>query len=336
MRFEQFMPALERFGVEIKIAPLLQDNYIARLYSKQPKAWGQVLAGYFLRFLLLFRIPSFDLLWIEKELFPDLPAWFECLLNLFGIRYVVDYDDAIFHNYDLSTNPWRRLLNKKIDRVMRHSVLVVCGNAYLANRAKGAGATQVQIIPTVIDLDRYSVKRKALCSPLRIGWVGSAATVKYLDIVLPALLTMSKELPIQLRVIGADVTVPGLDTVCTPWTEQSEVEQIQEFDIGIMPLLDSPWERGKCGYKLIQYMACGLPVVASPVGVNKQIVQDGVSGYLANTADEWVAAFRKLLTDEDLRLRFGRSGRVRVENEFCLQVTAPKLAQLMLEAARKH
>ena len=332
MRFEQFVPVLAKFGVDVEIAPLLRDEYLERLYSRQPKALGQILSDYLRRLLWLLRVRHFDLLWIEKELFPDLPGWFEYLLAVLGIRYVVDYDDAIFHNYDLSTNPWRRLLGNKIDGVMRKSVLVVGGNAYLAARAKAAGASRIEIIPTVIDLDRYSVKTKNLSEPLVIGWVGSAATVKYLDIALPALQLLAKEYPIQLRVVGAVFAAPRLDIDCRPWSEQDEVQQIQSFDIGIMPLADSPWERGKCGYKLIQYMACGVPVVASPVGVNEEIVEHNASGYLAGEMNAWVDALRSLAESSARRREFGIRGRKLVEDRYCLQVVAPRLASLLKDA----
>lgn len=328
MRFEQFVPVLAKFGVDVEIAPLLRDEYIERLYSRQRKALGQILGDYLRRLLWLSRARRFDLLWIEKELFPDLPGWFEYWLSVFGIRYVVDYDDAIFHNYDLSGNPWRRMLRHKIDGVMRNSALVVCGNAYLADRAKVAGASKVEIIPTVIDLDRYSVKAKSLSEPLVIGWVGSAATVKYLDVVLPALLLLAKECSVKFRVVGALFAAPGLDVDCRPWSEIDEVQQIQEFDIGIMPLADSPWERGKCGYKLIQYMACGVPVIASPVGVNETIVEDGVSGYLADDQKAWLDAFRRLASDPGRRAAFGARGRQLVEKHYCLQVVAPRLEKI--------
>ena len=329
MRFEQFIPALAELGVDVEIAPLLRDEYLERLYSGRPKAFGQILGDYLRRLSWLLRARRFDLLWIEKELFPDLPGWFEHLLEWLGIHYVVDYDDAIFHNYDLSGNPWRRLLGRKIDGVMRNSALVVTGNAYLADRAKVAGASRVEIIPTVIDLDRYSVKTKSLSAPLVIGWVGSAATVKYLDIALPALQLLARQYPVQLRVIGAVIAAPGLDIDCRPWSEQDEVQQIQEFDLGIMPLDDSPWERGKCGYKLIQYMACGVPVVASPIGVNEDIVEHDASGYLASGTNAWVDALRSLADSSDRRRQFGMRGRRLVEDRYCLQVVAPQIAILL-------
>lgn len=329
MRFDQFVPALCDFGIHVEIAPLLRDEYLERLYSKQAKSWGQILSDYCRRLIFLLSVRRFDLLWIEKELFPDLPDWFEGFLCIIGIRYVVDYDDAIFHNYDLSTNPWRRLLGNKIDGVMRKSVLVMCGNAYLADRAKVARASRIEIIPTVIDLDRYSVKTKIPSGPLVIGWVGSAATVKYLEFVLPALQLLAKEYPIQLRIVGAALAAPGLDIDCRPWSEHDEVQQIQAFDIGIMPLADSPWERGKCGYKLIQYMACGVPVVASPVGVNEEIVEHNASGYLASAKNAWVDALRSLADSSDRRCQFGMRGRKLVEDRYCLQVVAPQLAILL-------
>ncbi len=329
MRFEQFVTALSELNVNVEIAPLLRDNYLERLYSRQPKAIGDIIFDYFNRLICLMKARKFDLLWIEKELFPDLPGWFEYLLNFFGIRYVVDYDDAIFHNYDLSTNPWRRLLGSKIDAVMRNASLVVCGNGYLADRAVSAGARQIAVLPTVIDLTRYSVRSSAYSEKIVVGWVGSAATVKYLDIALPALRELSKEYSVQLRVIGAEFSAQGIEVDCRPWSENDEVRQIQKFDIGIMPLADSHWERGKCGYKLIQYMACGVPVIASPIGVNEVIVEDGASGYLARDLDAWLDALRRFASDSTTRKVFGSRGRQLVEERYCLQVIAPHLAKLL-------
>lgn len=331
MRFEQFVPALADLGVDVEIAPLLRDEYIERLYSKKSKAVGQIFGDYLRRLPWLLQARRFDLLWIEKELFPDLPSWFESLLGIAGVGYAVDYDDAIFHNYDLSTNPWRRMLGRKIDSVMRNASLVVCGNNYLANRAVSAGARRVEVVPTVIDLMRYSVRPSACTDKLVVGWIGSAATVKYLDVAVPALRALSEEYPVQLRVIGADFSAPGINVECRPWSEYDEVLQIKEFDIGIMPLLDSPWERGKCGYKLIQYMACGVPVIASPVGVNELIVEDGASGYLAGDQKAWLDAFKRLASEPEKRKVFGARGRQVVEERYCLQVIAPRVAKLFKE-----
>jgi glycosyltransferase involved in cell wall biosynthesis len=123
--------------------------------------------------------------------------------------------------------------------------------------------------------------------------------------------------------------LPGVPIEIVNWSEASETAQLHGFDIGIMPLTDDPWARGKCGFKLIQYMACGLPVVASPVGVNCQIVEHGGNGYLAGTEAEWVSALTTLLDDAALRERLGRAGRLKVEQRYCLQKTGPELAALL-------
>lgn len=328
MRTYQYLPGLQKEGIEVQVLPLLRDAYLQRLYSHEDTKWGSVASDYVLRASQLLRAHRYDLLWIEKELFPNFPGLAETILRTFGIRYVVDYDDAIYHNYDLSRVGTKRLLKRKIDKIMKNAALVICGNEYLAERARSAGARHVEIIPTVVDLDRYSLKQVPDRDYSVIGWIGMPATVRYLNLVAPALRVISEERSLQVRVIGADFSSPGVTTHCRPWTKESEVAEIQDFDIGIMPLADSPWERGKCGYKLIQYMACGKPVVASPVGMNREIVRQGINGYLASYPNDWIAALRSLLADADLRQRMGLEGRADVEQKYNLQVTTPRLAQL--------
>ncbi|MGZ5818756.1 MAG: glycosyltransferase family 4 protein [Burkholderiaceae bacterium] len=335
MRIYQYVPILQTMGIEVEVSPLLSDDYIRRLYAKQAVNWFEVYRDYLMQAVRLLSARKFDLVWIEKELFPNLPAWFEQILSAFGISYVVDYDDAIFHNYDLNPHLVKKPLIDKIDKVMRNSTLVVCGNAYLAERAHSAGVRQVEIIPTVINLERYGVLSPVLRDRIVVGWVGSPSTVKYLDIVAPALKTLAAEFPLRLRVIGAQFNWPGLDIDCQPWSEESEVNEIQDFDIGVMPLIDSPWERGKCGYKLIQYMACGKPVIASPVGVNQDIVINSINGYIATTVDDWLYAFRALFSNKQSQLVMGVQGRRSVEEKYCLQVTAPRLAQLLHNVVAK-
>jgi glycosyltransferase involved in cell wall biosynthesis len=333
MRIYQYVPILHGLGIDVQVAPLLSDGYLERFYAKRATNWLGILRGYLIRAVRLLRAGKFDLLWIEKELFPNLPAWFEQALRTLDIRYIVDYDDAIFHNYDLNPSLAKRVLANKIDKVMCNAALVVCGNAYLAERALAAGARRIEIIPTVIDLERYVISAPTVKDRLVVGWVGSPSTVKYLEIAAPALKALMAEFPFQLRVIGAHFSSPGLNVDCRRWAEHSEVSEIQDFDIGIMPLNDSLWERGKCGYKLIQYMACGLPVIASPVGANLEIVRHGVNGYLASPMDEWIDAFRILFSNSQNRLAMGMEGRSFVENGYCLQVTTPRLARLVHEVA---
>jgi glycosyltransferase involved in cell wall biosynthesis len=335
MRIYQYVPLWHRSGIDVQVSPLLSDAYLKRLYAKQVTNWFEILRNYLIRILTLLSARKFDLLWIEKELFPNLPAWFEQALSALNIHYVVDYDDAIFHNYDCSRHPIKRILANKIDTVMRNAALVVCGNAYLADRASSAGARHVEIVPTVIDLERYRVSQFVSRKPVVIGWVGSPSTAKYLDVVAPALRALSGKFPLQLRVIGAQLALPGLDVDCRRWCEETEVSEIQNFDIGIMPLIDSPWERGKCGYKLIQYMACGKPVLASPVGVNREIVIDHSNGYLASTVEEWVYSFEALISNLQKRQEMGIQGRRLVEERYCVQVTSSRLAHMFDDLVTK-
>ena len=326
----QYVEPLYSMDINVSVLPLLRASYLDRFYAGVPTKWSEVAGDYVKRLGGLFKARHFDLLWIEKELFPYIPAWAERLLASSGVRYVVDYDDAVFHSYDLHRNALvRKVLGKKIDSVMRHAAVVVCGNSYLAERASKAGARRIEIVPTVIDLQRYLMLEPAVAQEfIRIGWMGSLSTVKYLRAVASALQTTSTKIPLKLIVVGARCELPGIDVEFRPWSEDSEVEEIQHFDIGIMPLHQGPWELGKCGYKLIQYMACGKPVIASPVGFNQEIAQHGLKGYLANDVDSWREALEELCADADTRRRMGERGRISVEKMYCLQKTAPQMARI--------
>jgi glycosyltransferase involved in cell wall biosynthesis len=328
IRTQQYIPHLQSEGFNITVAPLFRDEYLTGLYRLGRVKWSVVMSDYFRRALLLLRVRRFDLLWIEKELFPNLPSWTEQALAASRIPYIVDYDDAVFHRYDLSTNALKRLLTRKIDTVMRNAALVVCGNTYLAERARAAQATRVEIIPSVVDLRRYTLSERPKRNVIVIGWIGSPTTAAYLDVITPALRTLSKEYAVKLRIVGATFSAPGLDIECRPWSEQTEVKEIQDFDIGVMPLFDSPWERGKCGYKLIQYMACGVPTVASGIGMNRDIVAHGTNGFLAMSPAEWTTAIRALCASSDLRQDLGRQGRLTVEASYSLQRTSARLTHL--------
>jgi glycosyltransferase involved in cell wall biosynthesis len=334
LRTFQFLPTFEKEGLNELIQPLFDDEMLRIKYKKKNYGVRWILSAYWNRLRQLFGRHRFDLIWIEKEALPWMPAFFEKAL-LGGVPYVLDYDDAIFHNYDLHRSFWvRHLFGKKIDRLMKGARLVVAGNEYLAQRALKAGAVWVEVVPTVIDLNRYglSLHSRVKSNVPRIVWIGSPSTVKYLAMLEPALVALAERIEFRLRVIGGIIQMPGVDIECVPWSEKSEVQAIIECDIGVMPLADSPWELGKCGYKLIQYMACSLPVVASPIGVNKKIVRDGINGFLARSPEDWVTSMERLLLNEGLRQSFGRAGRQCVEAEYCVQEVGPRLLEFLKKA----
>lgn len=333
LRSLQYVDILNKHGIIIDTQPLFDDTYLTELYSHKTRNVLHIIKCYISRLLLLTRAWNYDAIWIEKEIFPYLPALAERCLAWTGKSYIVDYDDAIFHNYDLSKK-WliRKLLGKKIDIVMRKATLVLAGNSYLAERAKAAGAKHVEIIPTVVDHLRYSSKTSSTPVKLTIGWIGSPSTQKYVLEIHQALADVCKQYNAQVMLVGATPQIaselPDIDIKVLPWSEESEATLISQMDIGIMPLTDNPWEKGKCGYKLIQYMACGLPVVASPVGVNTTIVKLGENGFLAAHNEQWGNAIGQLLRDAGLRKQMGDAGRQQVENIYSLHAQAPRLVKL--------
>jgi glycosyltransferase involved in cell wall biosynthesis len=334
VRFYQYIPYLESRGVELQIAPLLGGDYIHRLYSGKHQSVTSLLMSYINRVTRLTISHSFDLLWIEKELLPWLPAWIESQLVGRGIPCVIDYDDAVFHRYDMHANPLIRIfLGKKIGTIMRQATTVVVGNDYLAEHARQVGASRIKYLPSVVDINRYPIREK-IGNRIRIGWIGTPSTAPYLALIRDALEDVSRQIDMRLVLVGPEDRdpLPGMAKEVLPWSSATEVVQIQSFDVGIMPLWDGPFERGKCGYKLIQYMACGLPVIASAVGVNSRIIEHGKTGFLASTSAEWVQALVKLSQSASLRNDLGKAGRTKVEQEYCLQVTAPRLFNIIKEA----
>lgn len=337
LRFYQYLPRLERHGISVTVATLSSDEYVSRLYAGRRPGPASIAADYGRRARRLLGLGSYDLLWIEKEIFPGAPALLERLLSLGRIPYVVDYDDATFHKYDRATNPlFRYLWPRKIDVVMRGAALVITGNAYLADHARAAGARRVEVLPTVVDPSRYPL-RAAAAAPFTIGWMGTPVTQRYLAPVAGALAQVCAGGGGRVRLVGAADVPAGLSAaVCElrPWSEEAEALDLLEFDVGIMPLDDTEWERGKCGYKLLQYMAAGRPVVASPVGVNPEIVEHGASGFLVSTAEEWRAALARLRDEPGLAARMGQAGRRRLEARYSIEIAEPRLRSLLQSVVR--
>lgn len=341
LRHYQFLPELAARGMEVDVAPLLPDRYLSMLYGGGGRSPGLVAQAYLTRLRAMLSVRRYDLVWIEKEILPWLPYPLERLL-LAGVPYVVDFDDAWFHKYDRHrSGAVRALLGDKLDRLMSRAALVTVGNDYLGDRARRAGARRILTLPTVVDLNRYPL-REPVAGPtagkerVTIGWIGSPSTSPYLDLVRGPLEAIVAKGMADLVLIGAaKETLAGLPVRRLDWTEASEVSNIQSFDIGIMPLADTPWERGKCGYKLIQYMACGRPVVASPVGVNTSIVEHGVNGFLADTEAEWLEALGRLCAEPGLREAAGAAGRAKVEQRYCVERLAPQLIDGLRVAAGK-
>lgn len=339
LRMLQYLPTFGTNGLQPDLAPFFSDDYLTRLYVGQSTR-GLTFQAYRRRLGQLLRAWDADLIWIEKEALPWLPWFAEQALLPRHVPFIADYDDAVFHRYDLHRSGLVRWgLGHKLDRLMAASSMVTAGNVYLADRAKAAGALRVEIVPTVVDMNAYGPRPSGTTDAIApvIGWIGSPSTwAEYMVPMVPMLTDVARRTSTRILTVGAGPHValhPLVDTLS--WSEDTEIAHIQKMDIGLMPLTDTPWSRGKCGYKLIQYMACSLPVIASPVGVNTEIVEHGISGFLASTEAEWREALTTLLGDPGLRARMGAAGRKKIETQYSLQVWGPKVAALMTDLARQ-
>ncbi len=290
------------------------------------------------RFLALFIIWRYDVIFIHRLALPHVYPFPEMLLctvaRLLGKRIFFDFDDAIFTTY---THRRRTLADKftdtkRVARIIARCDTVIAGNSYLAAYARTYN-NNVVIIPTTIDMTRYPSKQvvhKNPGEPYVIGWIGTPSTLPYLNILKPVFQQIAIKHIILIRIIGGqDYVCPGVRVEHLPWSLQEEVSQILTFDIGVMPLSQNEFDRGKCGLKLLQYMAAGIPAVASPVGVNSEIVTDGVNACLAASQEEWVEKLCDLIESVQLRLEMGRRGRETVERRYSIEANLPRLIEAL-------
>ena len=334
-RFYQYIPYLNAQGWDVTVKPLLSNNYIRSLYDKTPLPVSEIIQGYFKRIIQILNKNNFDLIWLQQELFPWIPSVFENILVRGNIKIVADYDDAFFHRYDQNNSFLiRNLLKNKIDSVMEYADMVLAGNNYLLERAKLTNRN-VKLFPTVVDINKFKNSNPIKDDVFTIGWIGSPGTANYLKIIEDALKEVSLDKDIRINLIGANkIKINSVSINYIKWDENTEVEEISKFDVGIMPLPDNSWERGKCGFKLIQYLSCNLPVIGSAVGVNREIIINGVNGFQANSTDEWIKYIRLLKDDKELMLKMGKNGRRFVEEKYSLQRNVVKLIDYFNELLR--
>jgi glycosyltransferase involved in cell wall biosynthesis len=322
-RFYQYFKFFMAQDIHCSISPLFDNNDLNSLYKLNKRRPVRLIYLFIRRAVELIKISSkdVDLVIIYTELFPYFPPFFEFLLKVKKIPYLLDYDDAIFHQYDRNKSIIIRwLFGKKVAKIMKNAEVVIVGNQYLEDYAKKSQARDVVVIPTVVDLDDYPVCEFTTRQVFTIVWIGSQSTIKYIYDIVPALTEICKGRKIIVRLIGVNpVQIPNLPVEVFAWSKETEFDLLRECHVGIMPLHSTPWEQGKCGLKIIQYMACGLPVVASPVGINTEIINDEVNGYFSTTTEEWIENLIKLYDNPNLLPVMGANGRKNVEERYSLQ-----------------
>ncbi len=331
-RLEQYAPGLSSYGIEMRISHLLGDDYLNRRFTgKAASVPGLIQAG-LRRLGDLATIEDSSAAIVHCELLPLLPSWIE--RALLQRPYVYDFDDAFYLRYQRGKMALLKpLLGNKFEQVIKGAAAVTAGNQELRQYASQFNQ-RAEFLPTSVDINHYIPDAARKTSTFTVGWIGSPSTAPYLRQIVTPLSHLAKESPVRLVVIGgAAPVVPGVQVVALPWSEATEIELINSFDVGVMPLPDDEWARGKCAFKLIQYMACAVPVVGSAVGANNTVVTSDC-GYLASTDDEWLHAFRTLRDNPARRLQAGEAGRQRIVDHYSLQVTLPRMAATLERVAK--
>ncbi|NKB69238.1 MAG: glycosyltransferase [Candidatus Latescibacteria bacterium] len=340
-RVFQYLPYLDSHQIGHRVITVLPDTGLAGSQIQVTRRVWQKLRYYMWAFyrtcycgLQAGRLaPAYDIVFIQKIIFP---AWVRWLLGRCRTPLVYDFDDAIFTTEVRQTNlldRWKKKRNGAgLPAMLQRARHVLVENEYTAAYA-ARHCSRVSIITGPIDTQHYQpVQPSQAAGPtVTLGWIGSASTLPYLELIGPPLARLARRFPdMRLRVIGTQhFELAGVPVDARPWALEREVEELGRFDIGLMPIPDDPWTRGKGGYKLLQYMAMGLPVVTSPVGINQQIVQDRENGYWARTDAEWEECLSRLIQNRDLRLQMGRKGRATVEAEYALGPSSLRLKAIL-------
>lgn len=340
-RIEQWEPILREKGVEITYSPFETDELREVLYQpgRIAEKMRLVMKSVNKRREDLRNVRDFDAVYVFREAALLGPAYFERSISRSGVPMIFDFDDAVFVSYKSPSNGYLSYLKfpGKTATICRLSSHIMAGNPYLAEYARQYNPENVTVIPTTIDTDKYHYPENKPANDMPvIGWSGSHSTVQHLDTLRETLQDLAKQARFRLRVIGTpNYTLEGVETEALPWRSETETSDLQPFDIGVMPLPDDQWSKGKCGLKALQYMALGVPTICSPVGVNSDIIQDGENGFLAGRKDEWIAKLKRLLESAELRRKLGAAGRRTVEEKYSARVQAPRVFQILTSVVQK-
>ena len=348
-RVLQMLPTLAALGVDVRFHPFVsEETYGRHREGSGPAMIGALVDGMAALRVVLQDSQAFDAIWIQRGLAPVLNGALLRELRFGDVPLVYDFDDAV-HLPQEHGRWWLEALRRPRASTVafcRAARVVLAGNAHLARFAietlGPTGASRVRVVPSAVDTERFRPRGEprsltALEPPAlpTLGWIGSSTTLRYLEALAPALRALAESVPHRLVVVAGPrpPKLPGVAVEHRVWSGEREAELVQELDVGLYPLEDSPWTLGKCGFKALQYLACGVPCVASPVGVLRDIVRPGETGLHARGEGEWIDACARLLGDAAERKRMGENGRRLVERGYSVDVVAQHIAGVLREAA---
>ncbi len=332
VRVLQYIPALEKAGFKVTVQPLFSDQDLRQLYAHGRRPAGNLLGALKARLAAILGSQKHDIVWLQQEVFPFLPFGLEAAL-LAGRKVVIDFDDAQ-HLYYKETMTRRLFHGNKIERLMARADAVVVGSPVMAEVARSAGARNVRLVYSAVDTTAFPAPAKPI--HFTVGWIGTPMTAdQSLHLVRESLARFLSETQAQALFIGmGEKQFPDLPGERIAWSEAAEREALPRLSVGLCPLDDSPWTRGKSGYKIIQYMAAGKPTLTSPVGIAADLVEDGVTGFHCRTADDWYRRLRQLHEDGNLLKAQGDSARARAESRYDSAIAAQELPAIFKDVSR--
>lgn len=327
-RVYQYLEYLKERGVEYTVSPSISAKAYRKFYKQDTLLKNICFLGiiFLNRLRTISKARKYDLVFLQREFIPYFPVWLEKLLYYFNQNIIFDFDDAIFLPPCHKKWIYKFGGTHKIAKIIGFSKHVIVGNEYLKEYALRYNS-RVTLIPTAVDTARYSIKlSRSIKKEIVIGWIGMPSNIPYLRQLEKVFEILSRKYNITLKIISTGkIKFKNVKIVVKEWKYEEENSDLQSLDIGVMPLIKDDWSKGKCGTKILQYMAAGVPSVASPVGANKEIIQDGINGFLADSEEEWMEKLSLLSKYPKLRYEIGANGRKTVENFYSLKVNAPKL-----------
>ncbi len=280
-------------------------------------------------------LPQYDVVFLQRKRFhaPRLE-----LLRQRARRIIYDFDDAVMYRNSKARDPISPTRRRRFARMMEASDFVIAGNEFLRKEVLSYHS-RVEVIPSAINGENYGPRDyPAQNGKMILGWIGDHGSIHYLERMRPILERIGVRYPqCELKIVcDTFFDCEKLNVVKKPWKADEEVSDLQSFDIGLMPLVEDPWSWGKCGLKIIQYQGVGVPVVCTPVGINRDLVEDGVTGFWATTDEEWEEKISILIGHQMLRERMGKAGRKRVFEGYTIQVCAPRLLSILRKVREVH